>query len=236
MNYNFFKLLILSAISFSTSFAVVYTGGHADIGIAFEDGAFDLHIHADDATIDGVTVSDVEYEADAVTIQVASSSVLTSSIDSVGLNSGDTLYFLSQNNPGESLPFLGIATEELSSLDFPGGVTLSLGTVSGPTNGNFALWETGNLGSITTHFSSLGDGFTSISNSLALDAGGHYHYTYGFSQLGTYNIELIATGTTGGIEYSDAATYTFNVVPEPSTYALIFGLVAIGFSLVRRRA
>jgi surface-anchored protein len=236
MKNKLLTLLSLLAAGITSSSAALYTGGHADIGIAFEDGAFDLHVHADDATIDGAAVSDVEYEASEVTIQVSSLSVLTSSIDSVGLNSGDTLYYLSQNNPGDSLPFLGIATEELSSLDFPNGVTLSLGAVTGPTNGNFALWETGNLGSMTTHYSSRGDEFTSIANSLSLDAGGHYHYTYGFSQPGAYDIVLTATGTTGGVEYSDSATYSFNVVPEPSTYALIFGLVAIGVSLVRRRA
>lgn len=225
-------LLSLGAFASTPVFAA-YTAGHADIGIAFEDNQFDLHFHADEATIGGVEINDVEYEADGVTIQVVSSQTLSSDNAALGLLSGNSFYFLHEENPGDSLPFLGIATEEIAEGVFDSDITLSLGTVTAP--GNFALWETGSTGSKIYRYSSTDASLTTDSNSLSLGAAEHYHYSYGFSTAGTYLIELIASGSISGTNYSNSATYTFNVVPEPSTYALIAGAAALGICLLRRR-
>jgi len=224
-------IFILTAISAS---AAIYTGGHADIGVAFEDEGLHIHFHAEHADIDGVEVEDVEYHADEVTIQVPSSTTIGSDLNALGATSGSLIYYLHGTNPGHELPFLGLATEELDASLFPSGVTLSLGAVTAP--GEFALWENDGFGNPVYHFSSVDSSLTSSSNTLSLSAQSHYHYTYGFSALGTYSVELTASGVhSNGTTYSETETVSFSVVPEPSTYALISGIAAIIFIAFRRR-
>ena len=51
---------------------------------------------------------------------------------------------------------------------------------------------------------------------------------------GLYEITLVATGNDGAPVGGKPATYAFNVVPEPSTYALL-GLGAGALALLRWR-
>ncbi len=66
-----------------------------------------------------------------------------------------------------------------------------------------------------------------------MSSGGHDHFNYGFSEQGLWSVELTvsATHTTEGL-LTDTETFTFQVIPEPSTALLgLFG--ALG--LLRRR-
>ncbi len=121
--------------------------------------------------------------------------------------------------------------EELSPADWTGGqLTLTLTEVafSGSGTGRFLLWTEGALDPIV-HF----DSENIPDSSLTLPVGSHTHYNWGFSEIGTYEISIEISGThvDDGAQLGNA-TYTFQVVPEPST-ALLGALGAL--ALLRRR-
>jgi hypothetical protein len=63
-------------------------------------------------------------------------------------------------------------------------------------------------------------------------------YTTDFSSLGdtqTLYVRLSASSVSGGTLSLDNVGFSAAVVPEPSTYAAIFGVIAIAFAVVRRR-
>ncbi len=67
---------------------------------------------------------------------------------------------------------------------------------------------------------------------------GHIHRNWGFSEYGNY--ELVFTlqgvgGTYGATASTGSTTLSFEVVPEPATYALFTGLLALGLICYRRR-
>ena len=65
---------------------------------------------------------------------------------------------------------------------------------------------------------------------------GHIHYNWGFSAPGTYTFDLKASYTDAdfGLLESATETYTFNVIPEPSSGVLVLaGMAALG--AVRRK-
>lgn len=215
---------------------IQYSTGHIDIGIAYEDGDWDLHIH------DGVL--DIEYEPTELYFhgsEANSSDFKLSAPGSGPLSflgaSGDDVYIFPQVED-TGLPFLGIASEENVSSDFIGDFTLNLVSLSGP--GDFFMYQTDSFGAPTVHFDSS-DGFDS-SDVFSLGIGSHAHSNLAFTQAGIYTVGITATGTPNTPEpmesVSPIAYYTFGVnqvVPEPSAYALIAGLVGIGLVGARRR-
>jgi surface-anchored protein len=267
MNSKTLTILTLLLAAASHSFAAysdnILNYGHADIGVAFghheeeEEGGdhgeeehgeeFHLHLHGHDygpaAVVNGVTLtSDAEFDAGDVTILVPLATKATAPDNSAfnaatGAAANSDLWVLPQGNQA-GVPFLGIGTEELTASDW-GDITFSLGTVTAPTaNGVFSIYQGDGLGGFDFYFSSAGANLTENGNNTILAAaGGHDHYNYGFSESGTWLIELTASGThTTEGTFSDTQTFAFSVVPEPSTYALLFGLAALGLSLARRRA
>jgi len=63
-------------------------------------------------------------------------------------------------------------------------------------------------------------------------------YSADFSSLGdtqTLYVRLSATSVSGGTLSLDNVGFSAAVVPEPSTYAAIFGVIAIAFAIARRR-
>ena len=96
--------------------------------------------------------------------------------------------------------------------------------------GNFALFTSAS----SIRLSSIGD--TVGINSFSISAG-HIHYNWGFSAPGIYTFDMQATYEG---EQSAVETYTFNVVPEPSTYALLAAgagiLLMARYGSLRRRA
>lgn len=233
--------------------AADYTGGHGDIGIGYEGGELELHVHLHEASVvDGTPLdADGEYGPDELTIVVPYSTYEhvvdvggrdpSAAYDPIGVNAGEGYWFLpaTDSGPGGAdalgTPFLGLGAEELEPLDWVGQLTLSLVSVSGP--GYFSMWVGGFA---PTFFMSNVDGISGADQFL-LDAGGHEHVNFSFSQAGTYQITLSASGThaiDGAV--SDTATYTFEVqgqgdpsqVPEPSTVGL---LLMSGLLLARTR-
>jgi surface-anchored protein len=189
---------------------------HADVGVNYEDDAWDLHVHHHDLG---------EFEpGDAilgVDIVAALSTVPSGAQWSFLGAAGNPVWILPQNHD-EDLLFLGLGTEELASGIFAGDqVTLSLKAVSGP--GNFAVYLTDMFGAPSVLMNS-GDGITA-GDAVTLAAGGHTHVNWAFSAPGVCQIDFEGSGTLAGSGFTSSGnvTYTFAVVtvPEPGRLALL---------------
>ncbi|TWU43843.1 hypothetical protein Q31b_13750 [Novipirellula aureliae] len=224
---------------------VEYVSGHADIGLAYEEGELELHYHfGSGAILDGMPLADeVEYAPDEAYINVGMNahSTTTADVSFLGTTTGDPVWILPQSGTvanAAGLPFLGLASEELDSADFS-TLSLSLSSFNGP--GEFALWQSGNLGQPSIYWQTYG-GIDS-SDVLAMGVGGHDHYNFGFTAQGVYDLELTAVGNltadAGGGSVTDTGTFRFVVgsvsaVPEPSSLAAMTGATAL--CLFRRRS
>jgi surface-anchored protein len=126
------------------------------------------------------------------------------------------------------MPFIGFSAEELLA-PFTGPVTFTMtGFVyTGSGAGNFYMFE----GTDLFFDSTAGPGSY---GSFSVGAGTHGHGEFGFSDAGLYEITLVASGNNGEPVNGAPATFTFDVVPEPSTYALL-GLGAGALALMRWR-
>lgn len=233
----------LSIISASALSGAVYTFGHGDIGIAYEDEGsgkeffFHYHLGADS------NVGEGEYEASDITTQVPASREGVAANNATfntmtGTTAGSPIWTLPQSNVA-GVPFLGIATEELSGTEFPGNITFSFDSVTSPSgSGDFSLWQSDGLGGFDFYFSSAnGAGTVNGNNTVVMTAGLHDHFNWGFTEAGLWEVVLTVSGThvTDGF-LSSTETFAFQVVPEPSTYAIGLGIGALGICLLRRRA
>lgn len=188
------------------------TTGHTDVGIAYEDSAWNLHVgrHEDSPP--------AEYAPNEAILEVglaSATTVPTSAAFGFLGSAGAPVYILPEaQNP--ALLFLGLGTEELpSGLFADDRVTLSLSAVRGP--GRFWMYEVGALGAPVVFMNSA-DGITP-GDSVVLTAGGHRHVNWAFSLPGTYQVDLEAAGTLAAdnrFTTSGPVTYTFKVLPPAS--------------------
>lgn len=115
--------------------------------------------------------------------------------------------------------------------DFPDGtaVTFTLLSAGASNPGNFVLYSAGNSIRLSATGGTVGASSFGITT-------GHAHYNWGFSAAGTYTFDMQASYTdpVAGLLQSPVETYTFQVVPEPSTWILA-GTAALGALGLRRR-
>jgi surface-anchored protein len=203
---------------------------HVDIGVNYEDGAWDLHIHDE--------TNDVEYEPGDAILRVNAEALTTVSSNPLFnfLGTPGSPLWLLPNTQNPGLLFLGFGAEELASGLFVGdSVSLRLHSVSGP--GEFAVFDFNSLGEPRVVMNSR-DGF-SAADTFAVVPGGHSDMNWAFSQPGLYTVNFEASGTLadGGVFTSSGpVAYTFQVVPEPSTWALMAMGLGGAWLLGRRRA
>lgn len=237
-------ILLGSLLAGHVAQAQLWTSGHGDIGVALEDDGngpeFHLHAHLHGgAVVDGITLTaDEEYDAGQIIINVPLLTKISAPDNAAltagtGASTGGDLWILSQNNPGsDPLPFVGFGTEELNPADWVTDISFTLGAVTSPSgSGDFSLWQPDGVGGFNFYFSTQNG-----NNTLNMLAGVHDHFNFGFTEAGSWLVELTTAGThiTEG-PLSDTQTFTFNVVPEPSAYAALVGLAALGLVSARRR-
>jgi surface-anchored protein len=203
--------------------------GHADVGVNYENGSWDLHVHHHD--LGEFEPGDVILGVD---ITAASNTVPAGTQWSFLGSPGSPVWILPQTfNP--NLLFLGLGAEELADGIFTNDqVVLTLKAVDGP--GHFALYETGMFGNPTVFMNSR-DGIDS-GDAIILNAGAHRHANWAFSEPGLYRVDVEASGTlVGGVFTSSGdVTYLFEVtsVPEPGSLVLL-ALGGVSLLLQARR-
>ncbi len=210
----------------------ILSSGHMDIGVLYESGAWDLHVHKESPP------PDEEFAPSDAVFQLAAKSQLAGGVpdtpDATGFfgPAGSPLWVLPRTEDPE-LPFLGLGAEEMSFEDWVGPITLTLAGVRGP--GNFFVWDVGAFGELLPRMSSR-DGI-SAADSMTVEAGGHAHYFWAFAAPGDYEVDLSAMGNhlSDGLVQSDPSVYRFRVVPEPRTgFLLATGLACLRG--IRRRS
>ncbi|MBC2603483.1 choice-of-anchor M domain-containing protein [Puniceicoccus vermicola] len=231
------SILLISAGAASAQ--LVYTAGHADIGIAYEDGELEPHWHVGSgAMVDGSPLAtEEEYAPSELIAQVSSVRTSPSGLSSgIGVADGTEIY--TAGTAGYQ-PNLGFGAEELSPSDWIGSITLTLTGWSTPSGENISLY-TMNLANTSVAdiaFSSFNSGSTFDNNSVTFLPGDHFHLNWGFTDLGNFDVTFKWTGehVTDGI-VSAEQTFSLQVVPEPAqTTAIAMVVAAVGAVACRRR-
>lgn len=233
------SLAVVAAVNGAgTLSAAVYSAGHGDLGIAYDAGAFDLHLHLHaGAVVDGVTTAtDTEFASDGALVYVPNPSVArpaSAAFNFTGTTAGSPLWFLPLQQD-IAKPFFGIGSEELTNTDWVGNLSLKLVGVNGP--GQVSMWATDTFGSPVVAFSSV-DGLTGA-DTYSTIPGSHGHQNIAFTAEGIYALTVRVEGThvIDGFKQAEA-TYYFgvNAVPEPSDYGLMVAGALAGFAVLRRR-
>ena len=226
--------IVICVVAFTNSAEAAvnyYTDGHAHIGVV-EDGSLGLHFHAPDATINGVENSELECEAGEVITVVPSIAATPrpegSNWDLIGNSASDTTWVLPQSHQ-TGIPYIGFGAHDALGIYVDNDITISLVAFSG--TGQFSLYSTDAFGNPEFYMSTYDAG--SDTYVFDLDGGDHAHLNFAFTEVGTYELTFQATAelVSGGTETS-TATFTFEVVPEPVTLALL----GFGGLFLRRKA
>jgi len=125
---------------------------------------------------------------------------------------------------------LGLIEAGVAKVGFPtGSITFTMVGAGLGNPGNFALFTAGSSIRLSATGSEVGTSSFSITT-------GHIHYNWGFSAPGTYTFDLKASYEDAdfGVLESAVETYTFNVIPEPSSGALLLIGLA-GWVAARKR-
>jgi surface-anchored protein len=201
------------------------SSGHVDIFEAeYESigGSNSVHL--------GVHTDDGHYEPGDVILEVRNAAYTNTSAFSNSIVSllGSNAWILPFDP--EKADALGVLQAGVAKTGFNGAATFTM-LGAGPNNpGNFALFASDS----SIRLSSTGDSVGTSSFSIST---GHVHYNWGFSAPGIYTFDMQASYGGG---QSAVETYTFNVVPEPSTYALLGAgagiLLMARYGSLRRRA
>ncbi|MCX6946668.1 MAG: choice-of-anchor M domain-containing protein [Verrucomicrobia bacterium] len=116
--------------------------------------------------------------------------------------------------------------------EFGDPAMLFLGVANNP--GDFAMYRFSGSGSFSNPINTK-NGVSSSDVLTVTSLDGHDHWNWAFSLAGLYELDFQASGTLNDVLYvSDIETYTFNVIPEPSSGALLLIGLA-GLMAARKR-
>ena len=238
-------ILCLSlCLSFTSHAVVTLSIGHVDgFEVHYDPAAITperplgLHIH-DDTT-------DTHYEPAEVILQVnqaaldSQGDVFTNALR-LGWASGNGWVLPATQsesvdvNGDPAMLFLGVASDD-GGVNWAGNqFKISLISAAATNPGDFAMYRFSSGGVFSNPINTKNG--VSSSDFLAVSSiGGHEHWNWAFSSAGLYELDFQASGTLNDILYvSDIETYTFNVIPEPSSGALLLIGLA-GWVATRKR-
>lgn len=205
--------------------------GHVDLGVLYEGGSWDLHVHQESPV-------DQEFAPGDAVVRLGANSELAGGVPDTSAATGffgpagSPLWILPKTEDPE-LPFFGVGAEEMSADDWNGALHLTLEAVRGP--GDLFVWDVGAFGELQPKMSSR-DGISGT-DVLGVEAGSHAHYFWAFSAPGDYEVVVSAAGNhlvDGGVQ-SEPVAYRFQVVPEPGAGLLWLAGTAVLACFRRRR-
>ena len=138
-------------------------------------------------------------------------------------------------NGDPTMLFLGVASDG-GGVNWAGNqFKISLISEAATNPGDFAMYRfsSGEVFSnpINTKNGVSSSDFVAVSSNV----GSHDHWNWAFSSAGLYVLDFQASGMLDGVLYvSEIETYTFNVIPEPSSGALLLIGLA-GLMAARKR-
>jgi surface-anchored protein len=235
MKYNLKHLLTIGLLAASLGSTqslkadpITISSGHVDIFEAEYEGTNSVHlgVHWDEPG----TTNSFHFEPGDVILEVGNAAYTNTTAFSNSIVSllGSNAWILPADL--EEAEALGVLEAGVAKTGFNGAATFTM-LGAGPDNpGNFVLFTDKS----SIRLSSIGNTVGTNSFSISAD---HIHYNWGFSAPGIYTFDMQATY---GEVQSAVETYTFNVVPEPSTYALLGAgagiLLMARYRSLRRRA
>ncbi len=181
--------------------------GHTDIGMAFEDGAWDLHVHAEDI--------DTEFTPGAalLTLPPLTQTIVPTNASYAFLGAAGSPAWVLPPVQNPKLLFLGFGAEEIESGVFVSNiVTMKLKSVDGP--GAFSVFSIDGFGVPQVHMNS-GDGIDGTNDVKSIVTGSHEDFAWAFSAPGYYRVTFEACGTlVAGNEFTTSGdvTYFFEVI------------------------
>ncbi|MGB0578385.1 MAG: choice-of-anchor M domain-containing protein, partial [Limisphaerales bacterium] len=197
------------------------SGGHADVNLEFEGSELEVGFHTEFTSgmteISGGAPQQNEFAASDLIINVPVGTTTTrpagTEFDPIGVPAGQRINLMSQTEAASEaagVVRLGWAAEELTAADWSGDLSWTLTGVSGP--GAFSVYETG----LTPTFRMASSDGLSAADVFTVEAGHHEHFNLGFSQPGTYQIQMQVAGTHNTVgAVSKTETLTFDVAATP---------------------
>lgn len=247
--------LALLFIPITTGLALtVLDDDHADLEFEFNGTDWDVEIHHDDlGHFDPWEAVLVAYD-EAFPVGARYTRPAGADWDFIGVGSGETFFHIPLNEePGIIYPGVEIEgpfaayTESADSRVSGEATWVSLHlrdiVYHGDGIGHFSMW-TVDASSNPIVWMSTADGGITAEDRLIIEAGQHAHVAWGFSDLGFYEIMFEASGYIDdgdGLVLVESGWYTFNfgigttAIPEPSTYAALFGLITLVVAGIYRR-
>ena len=208
----------------TASAVTTLSDGHIDIFEVHYDSSvvpteFALHIH------DHVT--ETHFEAADVTLQVNESSYFGSPAGLVPVL-GTAAYILpATQEPG--MLYGGVSAAGPTGVFQNNRFTIRMVSAGAANPGNFAMYRFSGGGALQVGLQAIG-GSVSV-NEVTVPIGGHEHWNWGFSAPGTYTFEFQGLGVKSvdlSVFETSRELFTFNVIPEPSSGALLLA----GFAAV----
>ena len=137
-------------------------------------------------------------------------------------------------NGDPAMLFLGVASDGGGVVWTGNQFKISVISVGVNNPGDFAMYRFSGSGSFSNPINTK-NGVNSSDFLTVSSIGGHEHWNWAFSEAGEYTLDVQASGTLGGQTYLSAIeTFTFHVIPEPSSGTLLLIGLA-GWVATRKR-